>query len=307
MYIIVLPNLKSDARWAEYGETILDGRGMDGINHLSFPSHICIDGNQMIIITDCGNHRILQWNSHTKRLKVIAGGYGEGNRLSQLNQPSSVLIDDAMNSLIICDGTNRRCLRWSLSRETTKGEILVDKIRCFGVAMDSERNIYLSDTEKNIVKRYTKSDSIGTIVAGGNGKGANLNQLSTPTYIIVDQQQTVYISERSNHRVTKWTKGATEGIVVAGGHGKGNALTQLSQPEGIFVDTVGTVYVADSWNHRIVRWPAGAQEGSVIACGKGRGHASDQLNSPSSLSFDQNGNLYVADCGNDRIQRFSIK
>ncbi|CAF4629820.1 unnamed protein product, partial [Rotaria socialis] len=73
----------------------------------------------------------------------------------------------------------------------------------------------------------------GTVVAGGNGQGAGLNQLSHPTYIFVGRQQTVYVSDTNNHRVMKWNKGATEGVVVAGGQGQGNALTQLSSPHGL--------------------------------------------------------------------------
>ncbi|CAF4826765.1 unnamed protein product, partial [Rotaria sp. Silwood2] len=189
--------------------------------------------------------------------KVVAGDNGAGRRLDQLNGPTDVLIDKETNSLIICDRDNRRVVRWSRRSGTTQGEILIDNVDPFGLAMDDQRYLYISDTEKHEVRRYKIGDKNGTIVAGGNGKGNGLNQLNWPKYLFVDQQQTVYVSDSNNDRVMKWNKGAKEGIVVAGGQGEGNALTQLSHPGGLFVDTLGTIYVADSGNDRVMRWPKG--------------------------------------------------
>ncbi|CAF1116993.1 unnamed protein product [Rotaria sp. Silwood1] len=239
--------------------------------------------------------------------QVVAGGHGAGNQSDQLNLPIDVLIDKETDSLIICDRENRRVVRWSRRHDTTQGEVLVDNIYCYGLAMDNQRYLYISDTDKHEVRRYQIGDKNGTIVAGSNGRGADLNQLAAPTYIFVDQQQTVYVSEYYNHRVVKWNKGATEGIVVAGGQGEGKALTQLSYPHGLFVDTLGTLYVADTANHRVMRWPKGAQQGTVIPDGNGQGAGANQLNWPRGLSFDRHGNLYVVEEINSRVQRFSIE
>ncbi|CAF1384684.1 unnamed protein product [Rotaria sordida] len=239
--------------------------------------------------------------------QVVAGGNGQGNRLDQLNYPTDVLIDKETDSLIICDRVNRRVVRWSRRSGTTLGEILIDNIDPYGLAMDDQRYLYISDIDKHEVRRYQIGDKNGTIVAGGNGEGAGLNQLNFPTYIFVDQQQTVYVSDNNNHRVMNRNKGAKEGIVIAGGQGYGNALTQLSYPQGLFVDTLGTIYVADSDNDRVMRWPKGAKQGTVIVGGNGYGEGANQLNYPDGLSFDRHGNLYVADRYNNRVQRFSIE
>ncbi|CAF1516813.1 unnamed protein product, partial [Rotaria sordida] len=170
--------------------------------------------------------------------QVVAGGNGQGNRLDHLNWPTDMLIDKETDSLIICDRWNLRVIRWSRRSGTIQGEILIDNIHCFGLAMDDQRYLYISDTNKHEVRRYQIGDNNGTLVAGGNGEGAGLNQFNEPRYIFVDQQQNVYVSDRDNHRVMKWNKGAKEGIVIAGGQGEGNALTQLSYPQGLFVDTL---------------------------------------------------------------------
>ncbi|CAF1075903.1 unnamed protein product [Rotaria sordida] len=239
--------------------------------------------------------------------QVVAGGNGYGNQLDQFTGTTDVLIDKETDSLIICDRNNRRVVRWSRRSGTTQGEILINNIWCYGLAMDDQRYLYISDTDKHEVKRYQIGDKNGTIVAGGNGKGASLNQLNHSTYIFVDQQQTVYVSEYGNHRVMKWNKGAKEGIVAAGGQGCGNALTQLYHPYGLFIDTLGTIYVADHANHRVMRWPKGAKQGTVIVGGNGEGEGANQLKGPVGLSFDRHGNLYVVDHYNHRVQRFSIE
>ncbi|CAF1175919.1 unnamed protein product [Rotaria sordida] len=239
--------------------------------------------------------------------QVAAGGNGQGNRLDQLYHPTDVLIDKETDSLIICDWENRRVVRWPRHSGTIQGEILINNIACAGLAMDDQRYLYISDNEKDEVRRYQIGDKNGTLVAGGNGGGDGLNQLNFPTYIFVDQQQTVYVSDWNNHRVMKWNKGAKEEIVVAGGQGEGNALTQLYHPQGLFVDTLGTIYVADSNNHRVMRWPKGAKQGTVIVGGNGQGKEANQFQYLGGLSFDRHGNLYVVDYGNSRVQRFSIE
>ncbi|CAF4722800.1 unnamed protein product, partial [Rotaria sp. Silwood2] len=210
--------------------------------------------------------------------QVVAGGNGAGKRLDQLNGPIDVLIDKETDSLIICDWQNRRVVRWSRRNGTTQGEILIDNICPYGLTMDDQRYLYISDWKKHEVRRYQIGDKNGTLVAGGNGEGAGLNQLNWPKYLFVDQQQTVYVSDNHNHRVMKWNKGAKEGIVVAGGQGYGSALTQLDYPKGLFVDTLGTIYVADSGNHRVMRWPKGAKQGTVIVGGNGYGEGANQFN-----------------------------
>ncbi|CAF3544308.1 unnamed protein product [Rotaria sp. Silwood1] len=260
-----------------------------------------------MVIADTYNDRVLQWKTVDMSGQVLVGTHCYGKRLNQLYNPTDVLIDKETDSLIICDSGNRRVLRWSHRSSTTKGEVLLDNIRCWSLAMDDQRYLYVSDVDKHEVRRYQIGDKNGTIVAGGHGKGNGLNQLNRPTYIFVDCKQAVYVSDNENHRVMKWNKDATEGTIVGGGQDKWNPLTRLSFPNGLFVDAWDTLYVADSGNDRIMRWPKGAKEGTIILGGNGWGRRSNQLHNPMKLSFDRYGHLYVADLDNHRIQRFSIE
>ncbi|CAF1452488.1 unnamed protein product, partial [Rotaria magnacalcarata] len=254
-----------------------------------------VDDDETVVIADWWNHRIMQWkNGDTTNGQVVAGGNGYGNGLHQLNSPSDVVIDKETDSLIICDWGNQRVVRWSRRSGTTQGEMFINNITCSGLAMDEQRYLYVSDTEKHEVRRYKFGEKIGTLIAGGNRAGAGLNQLNYPTFLFVDRDRSVYVSDYYNNRVMKWNKGSKEGIVVAGGQGQGSALTQLYHTNGLFVDMLGTLYVADSWNYRVMRWTQGAKQGTVIVGGNGRGVGANQFYGPIGLSFDRHGNLYVA-------------
>ena len=301
--------IPTNARWSQNGVTVAGrNRGGSALNQLYEPFGLDIDDdNQSIVIADSYNHRIVEWKIGASNGKVIAGGQGQGNRLDQLRLPIDVFIDKRTNTLFICDRFNRRVVRWSQRQGTAQGEVIIDNIDCIGLAIDHRRYLYVSDDVRNEVRRYTIEGNDGTVVAGGNGKGNQLNQLNFPTYFFVDEEQAVYVSDWKNHRVMKWSYGANQGIVVAGGQGKGSALTQLSFPAGLFVDTSGTIYVVESGNRRVTRWPNGAQQGTVIVDGNGQGSAANQFRSPRALCFDSQHNLYVTDHLNHRVQRFDIQ
>ncbi|CAF3300271.1 unnamed protein product [Rotaria socialis] len=306
---IRIVNIPANAKWSQNGVTIAGGHGQGGAtNQLNSPIGLFVDDDQTVVIADMMNHCIIQWKSgDTANGQVVAGGNGKGNGLHQLYGPIDVLIDKETDSLIICDNGNQRVVRWSRRSGTTHGEVLIDYIACYGLAMDEQRYLYVSHHGKHEVRRYKFGENIGTLVAGGNGQGAGLNQLNGPTYLFVGQDHSVYVSDYYNARVMKWNKGAKEGIVVAGGQGGGSALTQLSAPYELFVDTVGTLYVADAGNARVMRWTQGAKQGTVVVGGNGVGAGANQIGGPYGLFFDQHGNLYVTDWGNHRVQRFSIE
>ena len=253
LFIVDMLPISTNARWSQNGVTVAGGNGYgNAVNQLWLPYGLDIDdANQSIVIADFENHRIVEWKMGASNGKVIAGGRGYGNRLDQLYNPTDVFIDKETNSLFIADRDNRRVLRWSRRQDTTQGEVIIDNIACRGLAIDHQRYLYISDTEKDEVRRYTIGDKNGIVVAGGNGQGNQFNQLNVATYLFVDEEQAVYMSDNNNHRVMKWNKGSKEGIVVAGGQGYGSALTQLFNPQGLFVDASGTLYVVDARNDRV--------------------------------------------------------
>ena len=296
------------ARWAQNGVTVAGGHGEGkATNQLHWPQSLHVDEEETVIVADYRNHRIVEWKRGDTSGRVLAGGNGGGNRPDQLNYPTDVLVDRATDSLIICENGNRRVTRWSRRSGTRGGETIIDNIACFGLAMDDEGALYVTDEKKHEVRRYRKGENSGIVVAGGKEQGDGLHQLNVPYFVCVDGDHSVYVSDNNNHRVMKWVRGAREGIVVAGRQGHGKELAQLSGPRGVRVDAAGTVYVTDSGNYRVMRWCRGASQGTVVVGRNGRGAGANQFFYPTGLSFDRQGNLCVADCWNDRVQRFAIE
>ena len=306
------------SKWEQDGKTVAGGNG-DGsaINQLSAPLGIYVDQKKNIYIADRLNHRIVKWKPNENQGTIVAGENQtpapisggvlmNGNRTDRLYRPSDVIVDEQTNSIIIAENGNRRVIQWF---NESRQEYLIANIRCSGMAKDKYGFLYVSDTEKSEVRRWKMGEfngKEGTLVAGGNRFGNQLNQLNQPEFIFVDDEQSIYVSDVQNHRVMKWAKGAKEGIIVAGGNGYGDKLNQFFYPSGLFVGAQGEIYIADKYNHRIMRWKKGEKEGEIIVGGNGKGNQTNQLENPSALLLDPEGNLYVSDCGNHRIQKFDL-
>lgn len=269
------------------------------------PYGIAVAKDQTIYIAVNEDNRIYQWKKNAITSQVVAGQYDKTDGNDALDNPVNVIVDHQNDVLIIADRGNSRVMRWPRSNGQC-GEQIVSDIRCWGLAMGKNGELYVLDSETGVVGRWKIGEKDGTLVVGGNGSGDFLNQFYEPRHIFVDDNESVYVSDSGNHRVMKWMKDAREGVIVAGGHEEGDSLTQLSFPSGIFVDQLETVYIADSGNNRIVRWLKGSKEGEVVVGGNDCGDQPDQLDDPVDLVFDEENNLYVSDHGNRRVQKFSV-
>jgi len=172
------------------------------------------------------------------------------------------------------------------------------------VFVDRFSNVYVSDTKNHRVLKFAPGSTIGEVVAGGNGRGSDANQLNIPVGIFVDLGGNVYVADEYNHRIQKWTPGAISGITVAGGNGNGSGANQLKYPLGVFVDLDGNIFVADTDNQRVQKWIEGANTGVTVAAGNGMGAALNQVNSPRGIYVDTNGNIYIADANNSRVLKW---
>lgn len=238
---------------------------------------------------------------------MIVDGIGQGDGVHTLiTGETDIIIDKETDSFIFC-GLDGKVIRWPRRNDTRK-KTIISNYYCSGLAMDNDSYLYISNNMKHEVRRWRVGDTIGEgeLVAGGHGKGNNLNQVDGPSYIYVDRDHSVYISDVYNRRVMKWMKGATEGIIVADDQDRGDSLTPLISPRGVIIDEFGNVYVVDTANHRVMRWSKDGTQVCIVVGGNKDGSLENQLYNPEDLSFDRKGNLYVVDSWNHRVQRFDI-
>ncbi len=141
----------------------------------------------------------MEWKNGAMSGQVVASDNGVENQNNQFNTPINMIVDKSSDSLIICDSDNKRVMRWPCGNGTS-GEIMISNVACWSFTMDNDGYLYISDVNKQEVRRWKIGETNGTVVAGGNDQGNSLNQ---PWHIFVDQNLSIYVLDHENHRVMK--------------------------------------------------------------------------------------------------------
>lgn len=114
-----------------------------------------------------------------------------------------------------------------------------------GLAVDSQGNIYVSDSWNN---RILKLDPEGNLIAAYGREGSGEGELSGPTGLAVDAADNLYVSDNGNNRIQKFD---SKGNYIAHWGSPGSGEGEFKGPTGLAVDSNGNVYVSDIGNHRI--------------------------------------------------------
>jgi sugar lactone lactonase YvrE len=178
----------------------------------------------------------------------------------------------------------------------------------WGLALDVNDSLYISDYGNARVMKLQAGSLYGSIVAGTGVMGSNATQLNSPAELAVDVNSNIYVNDDWNYRVMLWRKNSSVGIIVAGNGTLGNSINTIGQSVGLTVDSQGNIYVSDKGNHRVLKWSPNATSGTLVAGITGvSGSSNQQLNNPCGLYLDEtNSYLYIADFGNNRIQRYHL-
>lgn len=79
------------------------------------------------------------------------------------------------------------------------------------VALDSDGNIFVTDSGNNRVQKFNSS---GTYVSKFGSTGTGDNQLSTPSGIAIDANNDIYVVDNGNNRVVKYELGFSSDLTV---------------------------------------------------------------------------------------------
>ena len=192
--------------------------------------------------------------------------------------------------------------------------------RPHGLAYDTAGNLYIADTDENIIRKVDLYGIITTVAGdgeqgyGGDSGSATAALLDSPAGIAVDSSGNIYIADTHNNRVRKVLASSGDiktiaGTGVAGFSGDGSAATaaQLSLPTAVAVDSLGNVYIADTNNHRIRKITGTtintvAGNGEQFYSGDGGLATAAGLDSPNGVAVDAAFNLYIGDTHNQRLR-----
>ncbi|CAF3852060.1 unnamed protein product [Adineta steineri] len=192
------------------------------------------------------------------------------------------------------------------------------------------KKISVISSFEQIQTKKNKFQQFAITVAGGNGRGQELNQLYNPWGIFIDNDKSVYIADSDNHRIVKWKLNSNTGEIIAGGNGKGNENNQLNDPVDIIFDKENNSFIISEWGnrrviryfaqnqtnqqilisnihclkHEVRRWKEGDEKGELVAGGNGQGDHLNQLNQPTYIFIDEDYSLYISDHSNHRVMKW---
>ena len=145
------------------------------------------------------------------------------------------------------------------------------------LALDSAGNLYVADTNNNVIRKISTAGAIttaaGTGVSGGVGDGgpATAAQLTTPTGIAVDAGGNLYIGTAARIRRVNASTGIIQTIAGTGAYGfsgDGGMATSaaINTPETLNFDSSGNLYFVDQGNVRVRKLtPVSTSAAPVIA------------------------------------------
>ena len=307
------------------------------------PWGIAIGPNEHVYFADAFANKVSEFDPATGTLTVVAGtgdlGFAGDDgpaTAAQLRGPTDVFVDTAGN-VYIADRDNHRVRKvdaatrviTTVAGSSSSGSSgdggpasLAQLSSPTGVCVDGTGNIYIADTNNEVVRKVDAGSGNIETFAGdgfaglfGNGEAATLASLSKPSDVFVDANGDLYIADRSNHRIRRVD--ASTGIISSvvgnvgeepkfggGFSGDGGQATQadLAEPLGVFLDGSGNIYIADRINRRVRKVDANTQVITTIAGDGTFGSAVDGslatqvgLGDPSGVAVDADGIVYFTD------------
>lgn len=174
----------------------------------------------------------------------------------------------------------------------------------FGIAADTDGNVYVSDTGIHLVRKIDPTGNVSTFA-----------MLGFPEGLAVDRDGVIYVADDGCNKIYRITRDGMMSVLAGSGvagsaDGMGTAA-QFNAPLGVAVDGGGNVYVADANNHTIrqispagyVSTLAGLAGSTGFGFVDGTGSAARFVFTQAVATDSGGNNIYVVD--NDTIRRIT--
>jgi sugar lactone lactonase YvrE len=192
-----------------------------------------------------------------------------------------------------------------------------------GIAADAAGNVYVADTQNNVLRRIDPAGTVTTLAgaagsvgnADGTGAGA---RFAYPQGLAVGADGTIYVADTGNSTVRQvspsgvvTTLAGSPGVI--GSADGTNGAARFNLPGAVAADAAGVLYVADTCNSLVrmvaplgTNWVVTTLAGSPKASADQDGtNQNARFSQPCGITVDTNRNLYVADTGNGAIRKIA--
>ncbi|CAF4241529.1 unnamed protein product [Rotaria magnacalcarata] len=164
---------------------------------------------------------------------------------------------------------------------------------------DKNQTIIIADQSNHRIIEWKIGDTNGQVVAGGKGKGYGLNQLNSPTDVLIDKEtNSLIICNYGSRQVVRWLRRA--------GTKRGEILIGDIACWGLAIDDHRNLYVSDIDNDIVLRYSLeDIKNGTVVAGRNGPSNDLRSLCNPTYLCVDQQQAVYVSDTENNRVMKWN--
>jgi sugar lactone lactonase YvrE len=240
------------------------------------PCGVTVDSSGAIFVADGYGGRIRKISGGV--VTTVAGGGGSGlvngqGAKAQFNQPCG-LASDAAGNLYVAD-TNNHAIRkitntgavTTLAGNGTAGYTdgtgsAARFTAPWGVAVDSNGNVFVADSGNHRIRRITPTGVVTTVAGSGvagyaDGVGTRA-AFNNPSGVAVRGDGTLFVADTDNHRIRRIAPdGTVTSLAGDGAPGLRDSFNeplsnaQFSRPYGVAVASANALFVADTFNSLI--------------------------------------------------------
>jgi len=310
--------------------------GIGSIASFSYPTGLAVDVAGNVYVAD-------KWNDEIRKISAagvvttLAGSAGNGpfpgsadgiGIAARFDNPFGLTVDVSGN-VYVADTYNHKIRKITATGVVSTfagsgvSSLIIDGTGVIakfnnpsGVAVDASGNLYVADSDHNVIRKITTTGIVSTLAgsgAQGSADGTGLISLNAPSGVAIDALGNMFVANTDNYKIRKITSaGVVSSFVGSGAYGSADGIgttASFKSPTGIAVDASGNVYIADTYNHKIRKITAAGLVSTLAGSGAqgsdDGASAVASFNTPKSIAVDASGNLYVADSGNHKIRKIT--